>query len=144
MLLARQVRRKRHGHGIDGARALQQARRDREPDIVRHDAEEAAGGKDQEPRIDEGLSAPAVGGHAVRNLQHALREAVAANRDAHEREIRAAAQRGCVHREHRQDEKEPEHAQPVDAGEACAGAQFGGAHAIGGQRQDAAGKRDAL
>src|SRR3954467_9794244 len=38
-----------------------------------------------------------------------------------------------MNRKDRKDEEEPEHSQAEHGGEACAGAQFGGAHAIRGQ-----------
>ena len=60
------------------------------------------------------LAAVAVGGDAVGNLQHALRQAVDAQRDADEREVVAAPQVRGVHREHRQDQEQPQHAQGED------------------------------
>ena len=134
MLLARQVGRERHRYRGDGAGALQRARGDRGPDVVRGDAEEAAGGEDREADVERRLPAPAVGRHAEGNLQDPLREPVGAERDADERQVVAAAQSRRVHREHRQDDEQPEHAQAEHARQARAGAHFERAHAFGGHR----------
>src|SRR5580765_3141624 len=134
MLLAREVGRERHRDRRDRAGALQRARRDRGPDVVRGEAEEAAGGEHGETDIERRLSTPAVGRHAKRNLQDALGQSVGAERDADERQVVPAAQSRRVHGEHRQDHEEAQHAQAVHAREAHAGAHFERAHAFGGHR----------
>ena len=130
MLLARQIGGERHDNRRDGAGALQRAPGDRHPDVVRPGRDKAAGGEDDEADIDHGLASPAIRRHAEGNLQDRLRKAVCAKRDADEREVVAAGEMRRVHREHRQDEEETEHAQPEHTGEAHAGAQFGCAHAF--------------
>ncbi len=128
VLLAGEVGGERHGDRIDRARALQRARRDRGPDVVRGYAEEAARGEHHEAHVDRRLAAPAVGSHAEGDLQHALRQAVGAERHADQREVGPALELRRVDREHGKDEEEPEHAQPVHAREARAGAQLDAAH----------------
>ena len=58
---------------------------------VRQRGDEAAEREEQQPEVDGGLAAPAVGQPAERNLQQRLREAVGAERDADQRVAAAAA-----------------------------------------------------
>jgi len=132
MLDPREVGRERHHDRGDRAGALQRAAGDRGPDVACSRGEEASRCEHDEPDVDHGLAAPAVGGHAERNLQQRLRKAVGAERDPDEREVVAAGKLRRVHREHRKNEEEAQHAQAEDAGEARAGAQFGRAHAFWG------------
>ena len=86
--------------------------------------------KIDEPDVDHGLAAVAVGPPAERDLQDRLREAVSADRDADQRQVVAARQVLGVDREHRQDHEHAEHPQPENAREADARAQLDGAHAV--------------
>jgi hypothetical protein len=129
---AREIRGERHHHRRDCAGTLQRAPGDRRPDVGCRRGQQASGGEDREAHIDHGLSAPAVGGHAERNLKNGLRKAIGAERDADEREVVAAGKLRRMHGEHRKDEKQAEHAQPEHAGKARPGAQLGRAHAFRG------------
>src|SRR5512134_1715916 len=131
MLLAREIGRERHDHRGDRAPALQRTSGDRSPDVGGAARQEAAGGEDHEAGDDHGLAPPAVGGHAERQLQHGLREAVGAERGADQRQVVAARELRRVHREHRQDQEQPEHAQAEDARERGARTHFLRAHALG-------------
>src|SRR5512134_38504 len=131
MLLAREIGRERHDHRGDRAPALQRTSGDRSPDVGGAARQEAAGGEDHEAGNDDGLAPPAVGGHAERQLQHGLREAVGAERGADQRQVVAARELRRVHREHRQDQEQPEHAQAEDARERGARTHFLRAHALG-------------
>ena len=127
-----------------GRRQRRQRRVTHDQDVRGADAEEAAQGEYSKPPVKNGLAPPAVGRHTERDLQEALRQSVDAKRHADQGEVVAAREMARMDREHWKNQEKAEHTQAKHAGEACAGAQFGGAHAIGGQRQDAAGKRDAL
>jgi hypothetical protein len=86
----------------------------------------------------------AVRRHAEGDLQDSLRQAVGAERDADQRQVVAAPDARRVHREHRQDEEQAEHAQAEDSGKARAGAHLGRVHAFGGHGRVSAGKRNTL
>ena len=143
VLLARQVCSKRHGHRVDRTGALQGARRDGGPDVVRRNAQEAARGKDDQTGVDGRLSSPSIRGQAEGNLQNSLRQSIHPERDADQRKVDALQLRR-VHGKHREDGEQAEHAQAVDAGEARAGAQFCAAHAFGEHGEVSAGMRNAL
>ena len=100
-----------------------------QPIVGAHAAMKLPSAKIDEPRDDDGLSSPAVGRPAERNLQHRLREPVGAEREADQRVVAAAGERLRVQREHRQDDEHAEHPQAEDAGEAGGGAALGGRHA---------------
>ena len=78
---------------------------------------EAAEREHQQAAVDHALAAVAVGQPSEGNLQHRLREAVGAERDADERQVVAARKLLGIDREHRQDHEHAEHAQAEDAGE---------------------------
>jgi hypothetical protein len=93
-------------------------------------AEKAAGGEDEQSGVQHRLSSPAIGSRAERNLQNSLRQTVGAQRDADQRQVVAALDVRGVHREHRQNEEQPEHAQAEDASEADARAQLDAGHSF--------------
>jgi hypothetical protein len=130
MLVAGEIRRERDHYGGNRAGALQAAARDDGPDVVRSRGQEAACGEHEQADVDHRLPSPAVGSRAERNLQDRLRKTIGAERDADQREVVAARELRRVQREHREDQKQPEHAQAEYACEGGAGTHFGRAHAF--------------
>ncbi len=144
VLLAREIGGERHHRRGDRAGALDAPPEDREPDVLRGGGEKAAGGEHQQPEHDHALAAETVRGHAVRNLQARLGEAIRAERDPDEHEVVAAPQARRVHREDREDQEQPQHAQREERAERDAGAELLGRHRAGGQRglhREKAGRR---
>jgi len=75
---------------------------------------------------------PYCGGISLRlqDLQQRLREAVGAERGAHQRQVVAAGELRRMHREHRQDQEQPQHAQAEDARQAQRRSQLVRTHPI--------------
>ena len=99
MLLAREIGGERHRHRRDRAGALQRARRRSRSRCRRATTpRKLPAANISEPDVEHRLPAPAVGSHAERNLQDALRETVGAERDADQRQVVAAARsaRACT------------------------------------------------
>jgi hypothetical protein len=128
--LARQVRRQGNDRGGDRAGALQDAARDRGPDVCGEGRQQTAEREHDQSRVDHRLAAPAVRCHAERDLQQRLRQPVGAECDTDQRQVAAALQRARVHGEHRQNEEQAEHAQAENPSQTEPGAQFRCGHAI--------------
>src|SRR6266487_3564592 len=128
VLLAREVGGERRHRRGDRARSLDRTPENDRMDVRRPCGDKAPQCKKQQADDDHALPAVAVGGHPVGNLQDPLGQPVGSQRQAHERPTVAARELRGVHGEHRQDQKEPEHAQGEDRRERQARAHFKGGH----------------
>ena len=142
VLLARQIGQQRRHRGVNRPRPLDAATDNNPVNIVRNRGNQAPEREQHQPKIDHALAPEVVRGHAERQLQQRLREPVGAERESDQRVTLATRQLLGIHREHRQDQEQAQHPQPIDTRERGAGAQLRRRHTVvHGRHRDRLGKR---
>ena len=134
---ARQVGGQCQRRGRNRAAALNGAAENQHFNGLGERRDRAAEREHQQAGGDHRLAPEAVGGHAERNLQRALRRAIHAEREADQQRRTLRHARG-MRREHRQQQKQAGHAQRENSGEHGDCFALGGVHGSGGRGEEVA------